>query len=105
MRSNAPTSPRVFWCRALRSSTRARRDLTDVRDTVRAYRLIVEHGQPGRPYNVCSGHALLIGDLLEMLLARARVAITVKTDPSRYRRNDTPLLVGDPSRVRDELGW
>jgi GDP-4-dehydro-6-deoxy-D-mannose reductase len=83
----------------------ARRDLTDVRDTVRAYQLIVERGQSGRPYNVCSGRALLIGDLLEMLLGRARVAIAVKTDPSRYRPNDTPLLVGDPSRLRDELGW
>jgi GDP-4-dehydro-6-deoxy-D-mannose reductase len=83
----------------------ARRDLTDVRDTVRAYRLILERGQPNRPYNVCSGHALPIRELLDLLLARARVPITVKVDPARYRPNDTPLLVGDPSRLRDELGW
>ena len=83
----------------------ARRDLTDVRDTVRAYQLILERGQPGRPYNVCSGRALLIRELLDMLLARARVPIAVKVDPARYRPNDTPLLVGDPGRLRDELGW
>ncbi|HJZ70276.1 MAG TPA: GDP-mannose 4,6-dehydratase [Vicinamibacterales bacterium] len=83
----------------------ARRDLTDVRDTVRAYRLILERGQPGRPYNVCSGRALKIRELLDMLLARAQVPIAVTADPSRLRPNDTPLLVGDRSRLRDELGW
>jgi GDP-4-dehydro-6-deoxy-D-mannose reductase len=83
----------------------ARRDLTDVRDTVRAYRAIVERGQPGRVYNVCSGHAIVIRDLLDMLIARARVPVSVKIDPARYRPNDTPLVVGDPSRLRNELGW
>jgi GDP-4-dehydro-6-deoxy-D-mannose reductase len=83
----------------------ARRDLTDVRDTVRAYQAIVERGRPGRPYNVCSGRAIAIRDLLDMLLARARVAITVRVDPTRYRPNDAPLLLGDPARIRTELGW
>jgi GDP-4-dehydro-6-deoxy-D-mannose reductase len=83
----------------------ARRDLTDVRDTVRAYTLILERGTPGRPYNVCSGRAITIRQLLDLLLARARVPVTIKVDPARYRPNDTPLLLGDPSRLRDELGW
>jgi GDP-4-dehydro-6-deoxy-D-mannose reductase len=83
----------------------ARRDLTDVRDTVRAYKLILERGRPGRPYNVCSGHAITIRELLDLLIARARVPVAVKIDPARLRPNDTPLLLGDPSRVRDELGW
>ena len=83
----------------------ARRDLTDVRDTVRAYKLIAEHGQPGRPYNVCSGRAITIRELLDLLLARARVPIAVKVDPARLRPNDTPFLLGNPTRVRDELGW
>jgi GDP-4-dehydro-6-deoxy-D-mannose reductase len=82
-----------------------RRDLTDVRDTVRAYRLILERGIPGRPYNVCSGRAITMRHLLDLLLARARVPVTVTADPARYRPNDTPLLLGDPSRVRDDLGW
>ena len=78
----------------------ARRDLTDVRDTVRAYRLINERGTPGRPYNVCSGRAIAIRDLLDRLLARARVPIRIKVDPARYRPNDVPLVVGDPRRLQ-----
>jgi GDP-4-dehydro-6-deoxy-D-mannose reductase len=83
----------------------ARRDLTDVRDTVRAYQLILERGRPGRPYNICSGRAIRIRELLDRLIARARVPVEVKVDPARYRPNDTPLLLGDPARLRDELGW
>jgi GDP-4-dehydro-6-deoxy-D-mannose reductase len=83
----------------------ARRDLTDVRDTVRAYQLILERGRPGRPYNVCSGHAISIRELLERLIARARVPVQVKVDPERYRPNDTPLVLGNPARLRGELGW
>jgi GDP-4-dehydro-6-deoxy-D-mannose reductase len=83
----------------------ARRDLTDVRDTVRAYQMILERGQPGRPYNICSGRAISIRELLDLLIARARVPLEVNVDPARYRPNDTPLLLGDPARLRDELGW
>ena len=83
----------------------ARRDLTDVRDTVRAYRLIVERGVPLRPYNVCSGRAIAVRDLLDMLLSKARVDVRVVVDPARYRPNDTPLVLGDASRIRNELGW
>jgi GDP-4-dehydro-6-deoxy-D-mannose reductase len=83
----------------------AQRDLTDVRDTVRAYRMILERGQPARPYNVCSGRAITIRHLLDQLIARARVQVAVRIDPARYRPNDAPLLLGDPSRVREELGW
>jgi GDP-4-dehydro-6-deoxy-D-mannose reductase len=83
----------------------ARRDLTDVRDTIRAYQLILERGTPGRPYNVCSGQAITIRELLDRLLARAHVPISVRIDPSRMRPNDTPLVLGDPSRIQTELGW
>ena len=83
----------------------ARRDLTDVRDTVRAYRAIAESGRPGRAYNVCSGRAVAIREVVEMLLARARVPIRIVVDPARYRPNDQPLVVGDPARIRTELGW
>jgi GDP-4-dehydro-6-deoxy-D-mannose reductase len=82
-----------------------RRDLTDVRDTVRAYRAIAEHGVAGRVYNVCAGQAYRIGDILEMLLAKARVAIAVRRDPARYRPHDSPLVLGDRSRLTNELGW
>jgi len=83
----------------------ARRDIHDVRDTVRAYRLILENGTDGRAYNVCSGRAIAIGTLLDKLLSRARVPITIRVDPARYRPNDVPLLVGDPTRLTTELGW
>jgi GDP-4-dehydro-6-deoxy-D-mannose reductase len=83
----------------------ARRDLTDVRDTVRAYQAIVERGTPGRIYNVCSGRAIAIRELLDLMLSRARVPIRVTVDPARYRPNDLPLLVGDPGRMHRELGW
>jgi GDP-4-dehydro-6-deoxy-D-mannose reductase len=83
----------------------ARRDLVDVRDTVLAYQLIVDRGLSGRPYNVCSGRAVAIRDVLEMLLAEARVPIRVVIDPARLRPNDVPVLLGDPTRIRAELGW
>ncbi len=82
-----------------------RRDLTDVRDTVRAYQAIAERGVPGRIYNVCSGQAYRIGDILDALLSRSRVAIDVRRDPARYRPHDAPLVLGDRSRLTSELGW
>ena len=83
----------------------AQRDLTDVRDTVRAYQLILEYGQPGRAYNVCSGRAVAIREVLDRLLARAKVPIRILPDAARYRPNDQPLVVGDPRRIESELGW
>jgi GDP-4-dehydro-6-deoxy-D-mannose reductase len=83
----------------------SRRDITDVRDVVRAYRLLALHGASRRPYNVCSGHAVRIGDLLEMLLGMSRVAIAVESDPARMRPSDNPVLAGDPSRIAEETGW
>lgn len=83
----------------------ARRDITDVRDTVRAYRLLLRHGRRGRPYNVCRGEAHRVGDLLEMLLRRATVAIRVEVEPARLRPGDNPVVVGSAARLRAETGW
>jgi GDP-4-dehydro-6-deoxy-D-mannose reductase len=83
----------------------SRRDITDVRDVVRAYRLLALHGASRRPYNVCSGHAVRIGDLLEMLLGMSRVTIAVESDPARMRPSDNPVVAGDPSRISAETGW
>ncbi len=83
----------------------ARRDLSDVRDTVRAYRAILERGTPGRLYNVCAGRAYRIGEILDGLLSRSHVRIDVRQDPARYRPHDAPIVVGDHSRLTDELGW
>jgi GDP-4-dehydro-6-deoxy-D-mannose reductase len=83
----------------------AKRDLTDVRDTIRAYETIVNRGVPGRVYNVCSGRACRVQDLLDGLLDLSTTRVEVKVDPDRLRPSDTPLLVGDPSRIATELGW
>jgi GDP-4-dehydro-6-deoxy-D-mannose reductase len=83
----------------------AARDLHDVRDTVRAYTTIVERGEPGRVYNVCSGQAVKIRDVLDRLVAMSRVPVTVRVDPARYRPSDNLVLWGDRSRIERELGW
>jgi GDP-4-dehydro-6-deoxy-D-mannose reductase len=83
----------------------ARRDITDVRDTVRAYVAMAGRGVAGRAYNVCSGRALAISEILDMLRALARVPVAVRVDPARLRPVDVPLLLGDPSRAARELGW
>jgi GDP-4-dehydro-6-deoxy-D-mannose reductase len=83
----------------------SRRDITDVRDTVRAYRLVIERGRPARPYNVCSGRAYRVRDLLDALVALSRVSITVEVDPARLRPSDNPVIAGDRSRITDETGW
>jgi GDP-4-dehydro-6-deoxy-D-mannose reductase len=83
----------------------SRRDITDVRDTVRAYVAIVERGRPARPYNVCSGTAYRVRDLLEALVSLSQVPITVELDPARLRPSDNPLMAGDRSRLTSETGW
>jgi GDP-4-dehydro-6-deoxy-D-mannose reductase len=83
----------------------ASRDLHDVRDTVRAYAAIVERGEPGRVYNVCSGQAFRIRDVLDRLVAMSRVPVTVTVDPARYRPSDNLMLWGDRTRIERELGW
>lgn len=81
------------------------RDLTDVRDTVAAYVALMARGRPGVHYNVCSGRAVSIQALLDGLRARVRVPVAVSTDPARMRPVDTPLIVGDPSRLVADTGW
>jgi GDP-4-dehydro-6-deoxy-D-mannose reductase len=83
----------------------ARRDLTDVRDTVRAYRDILERGRVGVVYNVCSGTEHSIRNLLDGLVALSRAPVHIRVDPERYRPNDTPLMLGNPGRVFKDTGW
>jgi GDP-4-dehydro-6-deoxy-D-mannose reductase len=83
----------------------SQRDITDVRDTVRAYRLVVKHGSPARPYNVCSGQAYRIRDLLDRLVEQSRAPIRIELDPERLRPSDNPMIAGDRSRIGAETGW
>jgi len=82
-----------------------RRDFTDVRDTVRAYALLLERGQAGEVYNLGSGESHRIRELLDVLLSLAHTSIRVETDSSRLRPNDVPDLVCDASRLRQATGW
>jgi GDP-4-dehydro-6-deoxy-D-mannose reductase len=83
----------------------ARRDFTDVRDVVRAYRLLVERGEPGEIYNVCSGRDLAIQELADRLVAMAQRPIRLEPDPALLRPVDLPVLRGDAGRLHDATGW
>jgi GDP-4-dehydro-6-deoxy-D-mannose reductase len=83
----------------------SRRDLTDVRDTVRAYQAMVTSGEPGRPYNVCSGRAYSMREILDILLSLARVKVEIVVDPARVRPNDNPTILGSHARLTADTGW
>jgi GDP-4-dehydro-6-deoxy-D-mannose reductase len=82
-----------------------RRDFTHARDAVRAMWLLLEHGTPGEVYNVCSGRATQMREIVEMVLAAGRVPVRVETDPSRLRPVDEPILQGDPRKLQAATGW
>jgi GDP-4-dehydro-6-deoxy-D-mannose reductase len=81
------------------------RDFTDVRDVVRAYRLLVDKGQAGQVYNVCSGTAIAIQDLAQRLISLAQIPMTLEADPELQRPVDIPILLGDGSRILADTGW
>jgi GDP-4-dehydro-6-deoxy-D-mannose reductase len=83
----------------------ARRDLTDVRDVVRAYRALLDSGVPGEVYNVCRGEAVSIHQVARRLLALAGVDAEMVVDPARIRPVELPELRGDPARLREATGW
>jgi len=82
----------------------ARRDYLDVRDVVAAYLTVLARGEPGTIYNVASGVAWSVQQLLDLLLAETRADVVVQTDPGLVRPVETPILLGDASRLR-ALGW
>lgn len=84
---------------------KARRDFTDVRDTVRAYWLSLEKGEPGDVYNIGTGTAYTIQEVLDTLLKMSRVSVEVKVDPKRLRPSDVQILLSDSSKFRRRTGW
>ena len=82
-----------------------RRDFTDVRDVVRAYRLLVLEGVPGEVYNVCSGHDVAVAELAEQLVQLAERPMRLEPDPALQRPVDIPVLRGDNTRLRTTTGW
>jgi GDP-4-dehydro-6-deoxy-D-mannose reductase len=83
----------------------ARRDFTDVRDMVRAYWLALESGEPGEVYNICSGRAYTIRQLLDILLGLAHARVEVRQDPTRLRPSDVEILIGDGTKFARATGW
>ena len=83
----------------------ARRDFTDVRDVVRAYRLLVERGTVGTAYNICSGTSVSMRSIVDDLMRLASVDAPVEIDPARVRPSDAGVVVGDNSLLRKDTGW
>lgn len=83
----------------------AERDFTDVRDVMRAYRLIMESGTAGEAYNVSSGETWSIRALLDALLSFTNMEIEVRVDPTRLRPGSFSKVWGDSTRLREATGW
>jgi GDP-4-dehydro-6-deoxy-D-mannose reductase len=84
----------------------ARRDFLDVRDVVAAYVALAERrGEAAEIYNVASGKAVAIREILRQLVMIARVPVEIRDDPARMRPSDVPLSVGDATKLATATGW
>jgi GDP-4-dehydro-6-deoxy-D-mannose reductase len=84
---------------------RPKRDFTDVRDVVRAYRDVLEKGESGQVYNICSGRAFSVGDILDMLLSISAQEIKIIECSDRLRETDVDEIRGDFSKIEKAVGW
>ena len=83
----------------------AQRDFTDVRDVVRAYTLLLEKGRAGEVYNVGSGKAIAISNILEKIISLSHAQIRIEVDPERLRPVDIPLIEADIQKLVRDTGW
>lgn len=83
----------------------AQRDFLDVRDVVRAYRLLVARGMSGGVYNVCSGRAVSMREIVDELARFVERPVELREDPARLRPVDTPIIVGDAGLLRRDTDW
>jgi len=81
------------------------RDFADVRDVVRAYWALLERGDPGEVYNVCTGRGVRVRELLHKLVDIAGIDVEIRLDTERLRPSDVPALVGDPGKLKQATGW
>ncbi len=81
------------------------RDYLDVEDVVRAYALLIEHGEAGEVYNVASGVGRSLRDLLDSMISLSTQEIEVVEDPALIRPSDVPRLIGDATKFRELTGW
>ena len=83
----------------------AKRDFTDVRDVVRAYALLVQKGVPGETYNVGSGYAHEIREILDLIISLSSKSIQVEIDPNKIRPVDVPIIEADITKLHAATGW
>lgn len=82
-----------------------RRDFSDVRDVVRAYRLLAEWGRPGEAYNVASGHDVALSDVAEEIRKRINPNLEMLVDPELLRPVEVPVSRGSFAKLHDATGW
>ena len=83
----------------------AKRDFTDVRDIARAYWLAAEKGEDGEVYNVGTGKAMAMKEMLDILLSLSKAKVKIKVDAERLRPSDVPILLSDSSKFVSLTGW
>jgi GDP-4-dehydro-6-deoxy-D-mannose reductase len=83
----------------------AQRDFTDVRDMVRAYILAIQKGAPGDVYNIGTGKARSVREMLDIMLVHSPLKIAEEIDPAKFRPSDTPISYADPSKFKRQTGW
>jgi len=81
------------------------RTLADVRDAVRAYKLLLDKCPKGEVYNIGGKETMTVGDILEKLKSMAKVPIKHEVDPARLRPSDVTLQIPDTRKFRDATGW
>lgn len=82
-----------------------KRDFSHVKDIVRAYRMIIESDDSSLIYNVGSGQAYSLGDLLDYIIGLSNVEIKIDVDPDRFRPTDQPVVCCDYTLIKNRLGW
>jgi GDP-4-dehydro-6-deoxy-D-mannose reductase len=83
----------------------AQRDYTDVRDIAVAYRLLIEKGQAGHTYNICSGTPRSGNDILAGLKSASGIQAEIAQDPAKMRPADTPVIFGSHDKITEHTGW
>jgi len=81
------------------------RDYSDVRDFVRAYVLLLDKGVTGERYNICSGHATKVSEIVDQLISLSTVKIVHSVDPLKVRPTEMPILYGSVEKFHSLTGW
>ena len=82
-----------------------KRDISDVRDVVRAYVSLMGKGKAGEAYNICSQEAYSIRNVLKILLTLSKKKIGVEKDEVKNRPAEIPILMGNNSKIKKVTGW